>query len=364
MNLTPFSGSGITSQLSDSNENSATALIVANPLSTAVNTAGLRRDAQFELSSLLDLSMDDESQPIVDDVMQIVPPLLETDAAAPTIGDKKQNLLAHLLHSAETVSLAPMIARNEVSIPAEQSITATLPLSTPVLEKSAEIALPMTAAVKRHQDAPMPIQPQFFGQTLLNNKSTQTDSSLPDVNNLLSTAAKGLAEYSDGAKTTLNVANASSSVTNNGGNESQFNWAPIKLRGTQEQMSQQLHAVLRERLQIQSDNRVQQATIRLDPPHLGKIDISLHIDAGKLNVQIHAAQNDVFRSLQQVSNELRQHLTDQNFMQVNVQVSSDSSHQQQEHKKENFSEENILAAQEIESLSSANLRDDSILTTV
>ncbi|QKJ85648.1 Flagellar hook-length control protein [Paramixta manurensis] len=85
---------------------------------------------------------------------------------------------------------------------------------------------------------------------------------------------------------------------------------------------EKLRQVLGERLQLQIDQRTQHATIRLDPPDLGKIDISLHFDANKLQVQIQAGQPDVVRALQQASQELRQALTEQNTLQVQVNISS------------------------------------------
>ncbi|EFA0662166.1 flagellar hook-length control protein FliK, partial [Escherichia coli] len=47
-------------------------------------------------------------------------------------------------------------------------------------------------------------------------------------------------------------------------------------------------------------------------------------------VHIGANQSEVCRALQQFSDDLRQHLTAQNFMEVNVQVSSEGQSQQQQ----------------------------------
>ena len=50
----------------------------------------------------------------------------------------------------------------------------------------------------------------------------------------------------------------------------------------------------------------------------------------QLMVHIGANQSEVCRALQQFSDDLRQHLTAQNFMEVNVQVSSEGQSQQQQ----------------------------------
>lgn len=104
--------------------------------------------------------------------------------------------------------------------------------------------------------------------------------------------------------------------------------APVRVDTEDNRWSQQLQSALGDRLQIQVKNQIQHATIRLDPPDMGKIDISLQVDNGRVQVQINASHAEVYRALQQTSNDLRQSLTEQNFIQVNVQVSSQSGQQQ------------------------------------
>ncbi|WP_231617106.1 flagellar hook-length control protein FliK [Erwinia sorbitola] len=109
----------------------------------------------------------------------------------------------------------------------------------------------------------------------------------------------------------------------------------IVLPAAPEQQAEALHKALAERLEMQIDRGVQKATIRLDPPNMGKVDISIHFESGKLQVQIQAAQPEVARLLQQISNEMRASLSEQNNVQVNVQVSThngDSRQQQRHHK--------------------------------
>ena len=86
---------------------------------------------------------------------------------------------------------------------------------------------------------------------------------------------------------------------------------------------QMLHA-LRETVEVQVQQRFQQATIRLDPPELGSLEIFISHESGRLSVHISAAQTDVARLLASTSERLRQELVEQNSLQVNVQVSSDS----------------------------------------
>ena len=89
------------------------------------------------------------------------------------------------------------------------------------------------------------------------------------------------------------------------------------------QWGEALIHVLKENIHFQLGQQQQVSTIRLDPPSLGKLEIAIQLDAGKLTVHIGASQADVCRTLQQCGDALRTQLTQQNFVQVEVQVSPD-----------------------------------------
>lgn len=98
----------------------------------------------------------------------------------------------------------------------------------------------------------------------------------------------------------------------------------LKLHAPQAQWGEQMLHSLREHVDLQINQRIQNATIRLDPPELGSLEIYLSHESGRLSVQLSAANADVARLLQQTSERLRQELVGQNFVQVNVQVSADA----------------------------------------
>ena len=142
----------------------------------------------------------------------------------------------------------------------------------------------------------------------------------------------------------------------------------LKLDPEPSRWSEQLQSALGDRLQVQVKQQIQHATIRLDPPDMGKIDISMQVDNGRVQVQINASNAEVYRTLQQTSNDLRQSLTEQNFVQVNVQVSSQSGGQQQG-RGQPFAEQHnaIQAGEELAADTSAtqySRRDNSVLLTV
>ncbi|WP_462380858.1 flagellar hook-length control protein FliK [Pseudomonas sp. Marseille-QA0892] len=102
----------------------------------------------------------------------------------------------------------------------------------------------------------------------------------------------------------------------------------IRLQTPETKWGEQMLHALREHVDMQLQQRVQNATIRLDPPELGSLEILLTHESGRLNVQVNAAQPEISRLLQQTSDRLRQELVNQNFVQVNVQVSADARHGQ------------------------------------
>ncbi len=97
----------------------------------------------------------------------------------------------------------------------------------------------------------------------------------------------------------------------------------LRLEAPQAKWGEQMLQALRDNVELQLQQRVQNATIRLDPPELGSMEIFLSHESGRLTVQISATNGDVARLLQQTSDRLRHELVGQNFTQVNVQVGAD-----------------------------------------
>ncbi|WP_434157848.1 flagellar hook-length control protein FliK [Stutzerimonas stutzeri] len=102
----------------------------------------------------------------------------------------------------------------------------------------------------------------------------------------------------------------------------------LKLQAPEAKWGEQMLHALRENVDLQIQQKIQSATIRLDPPELGSMEILLSHESGRLSVQLSAANADVARLLQQTSDRLRQELVGQHFVQVNVQVGADGGGQQ------------------------------------
>ncbi|WP_231137414.1 flagellar hook-length control protein FliK [Chromobacterium paludis] len=81
-----------------------------------------------------------------------------------------------------------------------------------------------------------------------------------------------------------------------------------------------LQAALGERLQVLSSQNQDRATIRLDPPALGSLEIAIRHQAGVLTVELTASHGEVVRQLQSIGDALRQDLGSRQYTQVAVDV--------------------------------------------
>jgi flagellar hook-length control protein FliK len=98
--------------------------------------------------------------------------------------------------------------------------------------------------------------------------------------------------------------------------------AAVKLPGNPDQWQQPLRDALGDRLQLQVQRNSEQATIRLDPPNLGRIDISIRHSGGALQVNLSASNNEVLRQLNAIGDNVRQDLSQKQYTEVAVTVSA------------------------------------------
>jgi flagellar hook-length control protein FliK len=94
----------------------------------------------------------------------------------------------------------------------------------------------------------------------------------------------------------------------------------VKLAGPPTAWRQSLQEALGERMHLQVGKGIEQATIRLEPPQMGRIDIAIRHSAGSLEVNISASNSEVLRQLQTVSDNLRSDLSQRQFTEVAVTV--------------------------------------------
>ncbi len=96
----------------------------------------------------------------------------------------------------------------------------------------------------------------------------------------------------------------------------------IKLNGPAQQWQEPLREALGERLQTQIGRNSEHAVIRLDPPMLGRIEISIRHTAGALQVNVSASNSEVLRQLQGIGENMRSDLAQRQYTEVAVNISA------------------------------------------
>lgn len=97
------------------------------------------------------------------------------------------------------------------------------------------------------------------------------------------------------------------------------------ITSTTQQLGEQLLDTLKQQVSTQLSQKTQQATIRLDPPSLGQLNISIRIDGDKMTVQINAEHSGVRESLQNSREQLRQLLSTEHSGTVDVDIGQQQS---------------------------------------
>lgn len=199
----------------------------------------------------------------------------------------------------------------------------------------------LTALLQQRGQSQVQLDPAFSGS--FENRAAGAAPSLQ-------TLIAGLS--ADGTANSAPVQSASSQQAPNAA--APVEWASVKLpQGQQGKWGEQMIQVLQDRVQMQASQNLQEARIRLDPPDLGKLDLTVRLDGDRLNVQIHASQSAIRDALVQVSERLRAELQEQNFVHVDVNV-GDGRQGQQQAQAEEDSQPVIFAN---------NQADDSQITT-
>ncbi|KQZ32536.1 flagellar hook-length control protein FliK [Duganella sp. Root1480D1] len=99
----------------------------------------------------------------------------------------------------------------------------------------------------------------------------------------------------------------------------------LQLSGSPEQWQQPLRAALGDRLQLQLARNDERAVIRLEPPNMGSVEISVRHSGGALQVNIAASHSEVLRQLNNIGDAVRQDLSQRQFGEVAVTVSASSA---------------------------------------
>ncbi len=131
-----------------------------------------------------------------------------------------------------------------------------------------------------------------------------------------------------------------------------------------QQLGEQLLDTLKQQVSLQLTQQSQQATIRLDPPHLGQLEIAIRLDGDKLTVQINAEHAAVRESLQNSREQLRQLLIPSHGSGVDVDISQEqpSTSQQRQQTYALWQEPDILSAATVTTAQAATLSSAPVTT--
>ncbi|WP_257619314.1 flagellar hook-length control protein FliK [Aeromonas jandaei] len=100
----------------------------------------------------------------------------------------------------------------------------------------------------------------------------------------------------------------------------EYQWAPVKLAEPQVQWGQQLVDVLKDKVELQVNQQIKQAHIRLDPPELGRLELTVRVEGDRLNVQLNVTNPAVRDALIQSMERLRMSLAPHHAGGVEVNV--------------------------------------------
>ena len=163
--------------------------------------------------------------------------------------------------------------------------------------------------------------------------------------NSLNIATQATTEVSNstesaGARSLLNVA----TVNNN----SVAQWKADALGQNPVQWGQQLLAMLNDKVQLQMGQQLQKAQIRLDPPNLGTIDITISVENDKTTVNLVASHQQVREALQQTIDQLRQSLGAKLSTEVSVSTQSENEGRGGTKQSSTASQDDAIAGQWLE----------------
>ncbi|MFI3275590.1 flagellar hook-length control protein FliK [Vibrio sp.] len=118
-------------------------------------------------------------------------------------------------------------------------------------------------------------------------------------------------------------------------------WAPVKVDENKQVWGQQMLSVLKDRVQMQMNQDVSQARIRLDPPHLGTLELAVKVDNNKVHVQLFASVPTLREAISQQAERLRFDLESKQLQGATVDV--DVSDQPQDDNQEPLYQEQVVA---------------------
>jgi flagellar hook-length control protein FliK len=164
-------------------------------------------------------------------------------------------------------------------------------------------------------------------------------------NNLRATPAANLLHDSASVADGSSFKSLMTSASVQGNEPALSQWKSESLGQSPSQWGQKLLSMLSDKVQLQLGQQVQKAQIRLDPPQLGSIDISIRVEQDRATVHLVASNQQVREAMQQTIEQLRQTLGTKLGSEIHVSVQADGSDQRQSRQPHNADLEQSVASQ-------------------
>lgn len=210
-------------------------------------------------------------------------------------------------------SPAPVLTQARAPLTGEAAPSMSPPLTLETLQARLKLGQPVAAPVAADGGQ---ISPQTPGAPLAGDSGSPRPAlTLPPA--LL--AALG-AEPGRGEGAEVKGAQMPTLATVTPARQPDYQWAPARLGENPAQWGQQLVEVLRDKVEMQVNHQIKQAHIRLDPPELGRLELTVRMEGDKLSVQLNAASPAVRDALIQSMERLRMSLAPHHAGGVEVNV--------------------------------------------
>ena len=310
-------------------------LIAAESVATS-SSSGFTRlsrqpDGQGEAYQPLDLPLEASAPPVVEEIVVREPDGETTDQPLPEVVEQ--------LHA--FTHMPPVFIRHEEAsrlLAARQSAD-PVPQSVTVHEvgdgsPSVSAALRALSRFERQEAERTPVAlptemskervPQLTGEAArMLSQSMGQDGKQPLTDKLVAglpplPGAEGRSER-DGLITDLK-AMAGQPMPTSLTRAAEYQWAPARLADSPAQWGQQLVEVLKDKVELQVNQSIKQAHIRLDPPELGRLELTVRMDGDRLNVQLNVTNPAVREALIQSMERLRMSLAPHHAGGVEVNV--------------------------------------------
>lgn len=318
-----------TEQLTEAQEPASADPASADPASAdpAAEWSGLSQPLSAEelallyrqplLSPLLPATSDQTATAAMPDL-----PSLPQSAAVASLG--AASLVPVTLPAAQTLAEPVLTDRQQPALYHQPAVSS--------LQALQQAFLPTTSNASQTSAAETPLSPLFVSQTAAAHStlqhSTLQQSSLPPalaltslLNQQFNRVTANTASFTSNDASLANPLATQATTTTS----ALAQWQSEPLPTDPARFGQRLLQLLQDKVDLQLGLGLNKALIRLDPPSLGSVELSVQLDGDKLQVQLHSSNAQLREAMAQGLEQLRASLQQKlgSELQINLQLSAD-----------------------------------------